>query len=85
MEDNLGTLNCIKLKLELSKRGAKTTGTKAVLVERLRAYDRNQDFSSNSAISMPEDIPMPMWPDNVVFKTITIEHCENVPPINYHN
>ena len=42
MEDNLGTLNCIKLKLELSKRGAKTTGTKAVLVERLRAYDRNQ-------------------------------------------
>jgi hypothetical protein len=82
MEDSFGSLNCIQLKVELSKRGAKTTGTKAALVERLRAYERNQDFSSNySAITVPETIPMPVWPDNVVFKTITIEHCDCVPPI----
>ena len=82
VNDTFGALNCVQLKLELARRGARTTGTKSVLVERLRAYDRNQDFSNSSAtINIPEEIPMPAWPDTAVFKTVTIEHCEILPTI----
>ena len=80
--DNFGSLNCVQLKLELARRGARTTGTKAALVERLRAYERNQDFSnSNTSILIPDEVPMPAWPDNGVFKTITVEHFDILPKI----
>ena len=82
MSDDYGSWKCIKLKVELAKRGARTTGTKLVLVERLRAYDRNHDFSSvNTFQDLPEELPMPDWPNSVVFKTITAEHRESLPPI----
>ena len=53
-----------------------------MLVEGLRAYERNQDFSNSSAsIFIPNEIPMPPWPDTGSFKTITIEHSNILPPI----
>ncbi len=76
---------CNQLKIELAKRGAKTTGTKSVLVERLRAYDRNQDFSSASSFpALPEDLPMPMWPSEV-FKSITRTHQALLPPLLFEH
>ena len=71
MSDDYGNWKLTQLKLELSKRGARLTGKKAALVERLRAYDRNQDFSTSVTHILPEEIPMPAWPERVVFRTIT--------------
>ena len=81
MSDTYGNLTCNRLKEELSRRGAKTTGTKSALVERLRAYDRNQDFSTSSNVILPESLPMPEWPDSVVFRTLTLDQSEDLPPI----
>ena len=86
MCDQFGSLNCTELKIELSKRGAKTTGKKAELVERLRAYERNLDFSGrNAVINLPEDLYMPIWPQRVVFKTLTLDQCQSLPPIQFEH
>ena len=60
-----------ELKRELALLGAKTTGRKKDLIERLEYYDRNNNFQTNDAI-LPESLPMPDWPSNKQFKTITI-------------
>ena len=80
MSDSYGSLSSGQLKIELARRGARTTGQKAELVERLRAYKRNQDFNSGTGeITIPEDLPMPNWPSAVVFKTVTVDHHELLP------
>ena len=81
MSDDYGNWKLTQLKLELSKRGARLTGKKAALVERLRAYDRNQDFSTSVTHILPEEIPMPAWPERVVFRTITPDVQSIFPPI----
>ncbi|CAG4933233.1 unnamed protein product [Parnassius apollo] len=42
-----GQRKVAELKIELKKRGAKVTGTKEKLIERLNDYDRNNNFKSN--------------------------------------
>ncbi|XP_071139766.1 uncharacterized protein [Mytilus edulis] len=49
-----------KLKNELSRRGATTTGRKTDLIERLRAYDRNANFRG-VPVNLPEPLE-PQWP-----------------------
>ncbi len=44
-----GRLTVPALKKELAQRGAKTSGRKAELVERLEAYDRNDNFGTENA------------------------------------
>jgi hypothetical protein len=39
-----------ELKQALSERGAKTTGRKCELIERIEAYDRNDDFCGTTVI-----------------------------------
>ena len=60
---SFGAMNLIQLKIQLELRGAKTTGRKKELVERLEAYDRNQNFYGPSTSDfLPESNPMPAWP-----------------------
>jgi hypothetical protein len=82
LRGNFGHLTVDKLKLELAKRGAKTTGRKAELIERLEAYDRNQDFSSTSVI-IPAEVPMTDWPERTFFRSITASHREELPRIEH--
>jgi len=70
-----------KLKLELSKRGAKTGGRKAELIERLEAYDRNQNFQSFE-VQLPSESPMPNWPDVHLFRSVTANHRDIMPQIH---
>lgn len=74
MDDAYGTLSCQALKIELAKRSAPTHGKKKDLVERLRAYDRNAGFVGNSSSQyIPEEIPMPTWPSDGIFRTLTVD------------
>jgi hypothetical protein len=60
---SFGGMKLYQLKLELELRGAKTTGRKKELVERLEAYDRNQNFNGpNASNFLPESNPLPAWP-----------------------
>jgi hypothetical protein len=70
-----------KLKLELSKRGAKTGGRKAELIECLEAYDRNQNFQSFE-VQLPSESPMPNWPDVHLFRSVTATHRDIMPQIH---
>jgi hypothetical protein len=73
-----------KLKIELSKLGAKTTGRKSELVERLESYERNQNFSSGLNVCLPESDPMPEWPSSG-FHSLTQSDQENLPNITMHH
>lgn len=80
MSGAFGDLSLAQLKLELARRGARTTGRKADLVERLRAYERNEDFSGRSqSLFVADDVPMPDWPQTI-FKTITVSQRLLLPP-----
>ena len=81
MSEDYGSWKCCQLKQELARRRAKTTGTKVILVERLRAYDRNQDFSSSVTHILPEEVPMPTWPDQGSFRTLTPDAQNQFPPL----
>jgi hypothetical protein len=59
------------LKVELSKRGARITGRKHELIERLESYDRNDDFCANTLQQITDTTPMPSWPAITEFRTIT--------------
>jgi hypothetical protein len=68
------------LKHALSERGAKTTGRKAELIERLQAYDCNEDFRGTIVIQLPEVIPMPEWP-KTSFHTVVDTDLDNMPEV----
>ena len=80
MENEKGKWTNNKLRFELSKRGAKTTGRKAELVERLESYERNENFSSINTVFIPEDNPMPDWPTSG-FHSLTLENQDLLPKI----
>ncbi|XP_074649756.1 uncharacterized protein LOC141904984 [Tubulanus polymorphus] len=72
--------NVNELKVELQKRGAKTTGCKSDLIERLEAYDRNENFQ-NEAIIIPREL-LPNWPGDVTgFKQLSRDHRNILPKI----
>jgi len=82
MADDYGTWTCPKIKLELAKRGARTTGTKTQLVERLRAYDRNQDFLTSGVVLItPDDLKMPAWPHEGAFRSMMEDQKNSLPPL----
>ena len=62
MASDFGRLTVSQLKVELEKRGAKVTGRKKELVERLEAYEKNSNFQSQNPILLPASNPMPEWP-----------------------
>jgi hypothetical protein len=68
------------LKQALSERGAKTTGRKAELIERLQAFDRNYNFRGTIVIQLPEVIPMPEWP-KISFRTVTDTDLDSMPKV----
>jgi hypothetical protein len=70
-----------QLKTSLSERGAKTTGRKAELIERLDAYDRNDDFRGSVVIQIPDMVPMPDFPIISAFRTITEADQQILPKV----
>jgi len=90
MSDDFGRLTCNQLKLELSKRDARVSGTKEVLLERLRAYERNQDFISNGPVLNISDdhnyssseLGIPNWPNSASFRTITRDQQFSIPQVS---
>jgi len=81
MSDTFGSMSLAQLKLELARRGARTTGRKSELVTRLRDYERNQDFTGGRTdVPVPDELAMPKWPSTAVFKTLTMDHHEVLPP-----
>nr|XP_022298372.1 uncharacterized protein LOC111107453 [Crassostrea virginica] len=67
-----------KLKQELIARGASTRGRKTDLIERLLAYDRNNNFKSDPVI-----LPTPLevsWPTKG-FQQLTEEHRNLLPSV----
>ena len=64
----------------LAARGAKVSGRKKELVERLEAYERNDNFGA--APVLLGDDPLPDFPDISKFRTITISNQGEVPKIS---
>jgi len=81
MSSKYGTWSIGRLKNELSTRGAKVTGRKAELIERLEAYDRNDDFRGQQTIFIPEATPMPNFPEISNFRTLTHSDVEALPKV----
>jgi hypothetical protein len=74
-------LTLVELRRECRDRGARTTGRKAELLERLESYDRNDDFRGFGQVVLPETDPMPEWPSMSSFCTITKVHREIMPKV----
>ena len=70
----------VQLKVELVKRGATTKGKKEDLIQRLVAFDLNNNFQ-NDPIITPEAISMPSWPTSG-FKSLTDSGRDFLPPIS---
>ena len=68
------------IKKALAERGAKTTGKKEELIERLVAYEENDDFRG-PAITLPEADPMPEFPPIAFFRTLTTSDKDTMPQI----
>lgn len=79
MEAEWGKMRVDQLKIELMKIGAKTTGRKSELIERLGDYHRNSNFKGPS-ISLPGQEPMPNWPVSG-FKSVTPEGRNGLPKV----
>jgi hypothetical protein len=82
MPNKYGKWTVTVLKKELAARGAKLSGRKAELIDRLEAYDRNDDFRG-AAVIQPESHPMPNFPEMAAFRTLTAEDKESVPKVRY--
>jgi hypothetical protein len=80
MSDPYSKWTVVLLKVELSKRGARITGRKHELIERLEAYDRNDDFSANT-LQITDTMPMPSWPAITEFHTITTSDRDLLPAV----
>ena len=64
----------------LADRGAKTTGKKEELINRLVAYEENDNFQG-PAIILPEVDAMPEFPPTAFFRTLTTSDRKTLPPI----
>ncbi|GBP98123.1 hypothetical protein EVAR_90271_1 [Eumeta japonica] len=71
------TWNVEALKAKLRERGASLKGRKADLIERLEAYDRNQNFDAVQAEE--NDDPKMVLPDNDAY--LDINSSMKLPPI----
>jgi hypothetical protein len=80
MSDPYSKWTVVLLKVELSKRGARTTGRKHELIERLEAYDRDDDFCANT-LQITDTTPMPSWPAITEFCTITTSDRDLLPEV----
>lgn len=78
--NNFSTWTIGQLKVELRKVGARLTGKKAELVERLQDYKRNNNFA-DADLEIPEPNPMPDWPEPSLFHSLTIEDRGIIPNI----
>ncbi|XP_047027501.1 uncharacterized protein LOC124635615 [Helicoverpa zea] len=68
-----GQRKVAELKIELKKRGAKVTGTKEKLIERLNDYDRNNSFKSNKNdnSNLSSEINYVIeWPEEKLYKSV---------------
>lgn len=65
-----------QLKNELRKRGAKLSGRKGELLERLEAYDRNNNFGYNE----PENVEKMVVPEKLQYKDVNASSV--VPAVN---
>jgi hypothetical protein len=79
MESNYGKMTIAQLKNELERRGAKVTGRKKELIERLESYDKHSNFSGPS-FELPDSVSLPDWPVSG-FTSVTKNHRENIPKI----
>ena len=62
------------IKQALADRGAKTTGKKDELIERLVGYEENDDFKGPRVV-LPEADPMPEFPPTAFFSPLTsVQH-----------
>jgi hypothetical protein len=51
-------------------------------VERLRAYDRNQDFlTSGNVLITPDDLKMPAWPHEAAIRSMMEDQEDSLPPL----
>lgn len=78
MDGDILKMKVAELKIELSKVGAKVTGRKHDLAERLQAYRRNSNFSGQS-FQLPEQSCMPPWPS--AFHSMTMDDWPIMPSI----
>ncbi|RVE44233.1 hypothetical protein evm_011132 [Chilo suppressalis] len=81
MTEKYGSWTVCELKKELRRRNARLTGKKEDLIERLAAYDRNNNFLYN-AVEDPVAEPFSniLWPPNEEFSSL--QQSSNVPPID---
>lgn len=80
MNEDPGKWKVERLKRELALRGAKVSGRKHELVERLLSYQRNDNFQGE-VIAVPDADPMPEFPPTTSFTTLTSSDRSNVPQI----
>ncbi|XP_053388346.1 uncharacterized protein LOC123544826 isoform X2 [Mercenaria mercenaria] len=59
MESKFGSLTIPQLKAELKKRGARLSGRKNELVERLVSYERNQNFGNVETLEPEYNMTLP--------------------------
>ena len=64
----------------LAARGAKVTGRKKELIERLEAYERNDNFGASPVVPEGGD-PLPHFPEMSNFRSLTTSDREAVPKI----
>ena len=80
MEKPLGKWTNKELISELNRVGAKTSGRKSLLIERLEAYQRNSNFPGPT-IPIPEPNEMPLLPQVSLFRSLTPRDWERLPSI----
>ncbi|XP_044757706.1 uncharacterized protein LOC123315871 [Coccinella septempunctata] len=67
-----GSMNITALKAELRKRGAKLSGLKEQLIQRLQDYDRNDNFIGNSEEGIQNDLVYAVeWPLDSSYSSVT--------------
>lgn len=80
MASGTSSMTVYQLKQELRKVGARLVGKKADLVQRLKDYQRNQNFR-DPEVDIPAANPMPSWPEVSLFHSLTLNDQDLVPKI----
>ena len=65
----------------LAARGAKVSGRKKDLVERLESYERNDNFGATPIIDDSRD-PLPNFPDISKFRTLVASQQRDIPKLS---